>query len=349
MVLIRRYDFVVIGAGVMGSATARALSKTGKTTLLIEQFNVGHDHGSSHGRSRIFRLSYRESKYVEMARESLQLWREVETEAREQLLLTTGGVDIGEGLALNVAALEECDVGYELVEGRVASERYEALALPPYEDVLIQKDAGILMADKAVQSLVRTATSRGVDLQEGTRVDAIDPGESHVTLRAGPAVIQAGAVVVTAGPWVRKLLDPIGIDVLVRPTRETVAYYRLMGPTPPSLVDWGDPTVYALVSPGEGIKAGRHIAGPEADPDVPGRPDNASVDIVTKWVYDHFRNPDAMPHRSETCFYTNTDDEHFVIEQHGRVVVGSACSGHGFKFAPLIGRKLADLAETARS
>jgi sarcosine oxidase len=345
MVLIRRYDFAVVGAGVMGAATARALARTGKKTLLVEQFTVGHDRGSSHGRSRIFRLSYRDPMYVEMARKSLDLWRQLELEAREQLLLNTGGVDIGKGINENASALDECGVAYELVDGQRANQIYEALSLPHYDEVLIQRDAAIVMADKAVQSFVRVASAQGVDVQEGACVDAIDPGDAHVTLRAGPAVIQADAVVITAGPWARKLLAPIGIDLPVKPTRETVAYFRTMGPTPPAVVDWGDPTIYALVSPGEGIKAGRHIAGPEADPDEPGRPDPSSIDRVTDWVAERFRNADAMPHRSQTCFYTNTEDESFIISKHDRIIVGSACSGHGFKFAPLIGQRLADLAE----
>ncbi|MEA2446996.1 MAG: sarcosine oxidase / L-pipecolate oxidase [Actinomycetota bacterium] len=345
MVLIRRYDFVVVGAGVMGAATARALVKTGRNTLLIEQFSVGHDRGSSHGRSRIFRLSYREQRYVEMAKEAFGLWREIEAEANDQLLFNTGGVDIGEGIERNVQALEASGVDYQHVEGRVANERFEALALPPYEDVLIQPDASIVLADRAVQDLVRVAVGQGLDLQESIRVDAIDPGDAFVVLRAGSAIIQAKAVVVTAGPWARKLLAPIGIDLPVKPTRESVAYFRLLGPTPPAVVDWGSPTVYALSSPGEGLKAGRHIAGPVADPDEPGRPDPTSIDRVTTWVQERFRGADAMPHRTETCFYTNTADESFILERHGRIVVGSPCSGHGFKFAPLIGQRLARLAE----
>ena len=111
------------------------------------------------------------------------------------------------------------------------------------------------------------------------------------------------------------------------------------------MVDWGDPSVYALATHQAGlIKVGEHHAGPETDPDEEGRPDPGSVSRLEAWVAE--RLPSARPRSvtAETCIYTNTSDEGFVLERHGRIVVGSPCSGHGFKFAPLIGRRLAELA-----
>ena len=107
---------------------------------------------------------------------------------------------------------------------------------------------------------------------------------------------------------------------------------------------WEHPAIYALNAPGEGLKAGEHIAGEAASPDEAGAPDEESVARVSEWVRRWWPGADPHPHRSETCFYTNTPDEHFVLERKGRIVVGSPCSGHGFKFAPLIGERLADLA-----
>jgi sarcosine oxidase len=126
-------------------------------------------------------------------------------------------------------------------------------------------------------------------------------------------------------------------------TRETVAFFE-MAERPPTLVDWGEPTVYALASPGQGVKAGRHIAGPEVDPDDKGAPDQGSIEIVSEWVSRHYPEASPRPHLAETCLYTNTDDQRFILERHENIVVGSPCSGHGFKFAPLIGERLADLA-----
>jgi sarcosine oxidase len=110
-------------------------------------------------------------------------------------------------------------------------------------------------------------------------------------------------------------------------------------------VDWGEPTVYALADPGRGIKAGEHIAGPTTDPDAAGEVDRDTVARLTDWVAGRFPGAPAEPWHAETCIYTNTDDQRFLVERHGPIVIGSPCSGHGFKFAPLIGQRLADLVE----
>jgi sarcosine oxidase len=151
-------------------------------------------------------------------------------------------------------------------------------------------------------------------------------------------------VVVTAGPWVRELVP----DVPVKVTRETVAYFRREGPPPPSIVDLDADTgghgMYSLHDPVYGLKVGAHHAGAEADPDTDAPPDPAIVERIASWVRERFPDVDPTPVEAQTCLYTTTADEHFVLERRGRVVVGSACSGHGFKFAPAVGRRLADLA-----
>jgi sarcosine oxidase len=136
----------------------------------------------------------------------------------------------------------------------------------------------------------------------------------------------------------------MGITVSLRPTRETVGYFHIPAGDIPTFVEWGDPTIYALPSSGQGIKVGEHIAGPVADPDEDQPVSKESLERLQAWIASRF--PDAEPeqHFSETCFYTNTEDESFVLERRGDIVIGSPCSGHGFKFAPLIGERLADLA-----
>jgi sarcosine oxidase len=156
---------------------------------------------------------------------------------------------------------------------------------------------------------------------------------------------RASVVVVTAGSWVRDLVEPLGIEIEVRPTRETVAYFGLdESAEVPSLVEWSEPAGYALRSPGQGVKAGEHGTGPDADPNQEASPRREAVERIGAWVGRRFPDVDPEPHLAETCLYTNTRDESFILERHGPVVLGSPCSGHGFKFAPWIGRRLADLA-----
>jgi sarcosine oxidase len=152
-------------------------------------------------------------------------------------------------------------------------------------------------------------------------------------------------VVVTAGPWARGLLAGAGIDLPVVETCETVAYFRLARPVPSAVAEITDGRgFYSLADPVYGLKVGHHMTGRRADPDLVQSPDARVVAAIAGWARARFELADPEPALAQTCFYTTTSDERFVLERHGRIVVGSACSGHGFKFAPAVGRRLADLA-----
>jgi sarcosine oxidase len=341
---VQSYQFVIIGGGVMGAATAWALAGSGKSVLLLEQFELGHKRGSSHGASRIFRFSYPDSTYVRMAIEALPLWRRVEAESGEQLLTVTGGLDRGDTVADNARALAECGVPHEVIDGREASRRFSMLSLPGDEPALFQADGGILAADRTLAALITLARAGKVAVRQGIKVLHLAEAEPSVRVVTADESFEAGVAVVTAGAWAGPLLETAGLRLPLRPTRETVAYFEMEGEPPPTLVDWGMPAAYALSSPGQGIKVGEHQAGPTVDPHIDGAPDQASVGRLSAWVRQRFPAASPTPHHSETCLYTNTPDDSFILERHGRVVVGSPCSGHGFKFAPLIGQKLAALA-----
>ena len=321
----------VIGAGVMGLATGWALRRRGVEATVYEQFAVGNQRGSSHGRSRIFRLAYAEPEYVRLAQEAMGLWRELEAESGETLLELYGLVEIVQTLEESTAhTLEACGVRWERLDGAEAERRYP-IRVPDGSFVVVQPEAGIVRADKALAAL-----SRGLDLREGMRVS--------------PDELDADVVVVTAGSWVNELLDePLG----VKTTRETLCYFRpdAGGRPIPSVVSFkpGRHTheMYSLADPKYGLKVGAHHAGPEADPNEPGEPQPELVERITAWANQTYRLADAEPVGAETCMYTTTPDESFILERRGRVVVGSPCSGHGFKFAPAIGERLADLATTA--
>lgn len=345
MAYIRETDYVVVGAGVMGAATAWALIRSGRRVVVLERFAPATTRGSSHGRARIFRLSYPDAGYVEMAGKALRLWRRIERESGEDLLRTTGGFDLGESAAENASALREAGAAFEELEGRDAARRFPFLGVRPSETVLYQPDAGVLAAERAVAGFLRVAVGAGADVRDAERVVALDPGDDSVDVRTEHAIFRAKAVVVTAGAWARPLLETAGIELPVRVTRETVAYFDHRGAEPLPLVEWEEPAYYSLPSAGQGLKAAQHGAGPEVDPDSDPAPSAHSLELVSAWVQRRFPNAAPTPSLVETCLYTNTADHDFVLERHGPVVVGSPCSGHGFKFAPLIGERLANLAE----
>ena len=323
----------------MGAATARALARGGHDVTVLEQFAFGHRRGSSHGATRIFRFSYPDPAYVEMAMEALGLWRDLEQEAGEDLLRTTGGLDSGNALGDYVNALQACGAECEVLDRDEAVARFPWLT-PGEGPLLFQGDGGVTSAERSVQAFLRSAAEHGATLRPETKVRSISPG----AVETDDGTVESDVTVVTAGGWVKELVAPLGIEVPARPTRETVAYFDFDEPRVTTLVEWGDPSIYSLPSGAGILKAGEHQAGATTDPDEEGRVDEESVRRLGEWVARRFPAANPQPRYAETCIYTNTPDDHFVLERHGDVVIGSACSGHGFKFAPLIGKRLAELA-----
>jgi sarcosine oxidase len=315
----------------MGSAAAYAVARDGHDVTLYEQFEVGHTHGSSHGRSRIVRLAYPEVDFVELAKESFAGWRELERDAGVELLELNGLLELVGDLAQgSSAALDAAGAEYELVDPESACRRWP-VGVPDGWTVLFQPEAGIVRADLAHRAFVDLAVARGAELRQHTRVIFLDD-------------VDADVVVLTAGPWVTRFFP----DLPVHTTRETVAYFRREGAPMPSVVQLDPVTrghaLYSLHDPVHGLKAGAHHAGAHVGPDDEGGPDPALVERVAEWVARTYPDADSEPVGAETCMYTTTPDEHFILERRGRVVIGSACSGHGFKFAPAIGNRLARMA-----
>ncbi len=355
----RDADIVVVGAGIAGVATARALAGHPGSVLLVEQFRLGHVRGSSHGTSRIFRLNYPDERFVRMAMAADAAWRELESTSGEQLLDRVGCLDLGPTAQENARALAACGVRYEQLTGEQVSARWP-IRLEAGETAVFQPDGGITFADRAHAALLGEARDRGVEVRDETPVRALAVDRGAVTVSLDRGELRARAVVVTAGAWAAGLLAGAGIELPVVPTRETVVYVDLPGAERlPPVIDSGmlpvkgeggiarvGQSAFSLAAPGRGLKAGLHHSGPAADPDAEEDPDESVASWTARWVAGRF--PEAGETlAAETCLYTNTSDEEFVLERHGRVVVGSACSGHGFKFAPIVGRTLAALAREA--
>jgi len=355
----RDADIVVVGAGITGASTARALAQAGRDVLLVDQFEPGHDHGSSHGSSRIFRLSYPDQHFVRLAQGALQSWRELEADCGERLLVQTGALDFGPVALENARALAASGVRHELLTDTQVRARWP-LTAEPGEPILFHPDGGVILSGRAWEVTVAGAVEAGASLLRNVRVTGIEEERGRVRLSTDGEAIVARACVVAAGAWARELLAGPGIELPVIPTRETLTYFALPDALElPPVVDDAVPDPeehglrrpglinYALAAPELGIKAGLHHAGPPTDPDDPGEVDPAVVRWVCTWVARRYPGLDPEPVTSETCIYTNTADESFVLERHGRIVVASACSGHGFKFAPFFGRTLAGLARDA--
>ncbi|MEX0991885.1 MAG: FAD-dependent oxidoreductase [Actinomycetota bacterium] len=354
-------DVIVIGGGIMGTATSYALAVRGVKTILLERFRLGHLRGSSGGPTRIFRLAIAEPRYAQMAVPALEAWRSLERVAGQPLLVTTGGLDIGEKTERAAESLESIGAPFEWLTTADARERWPGMRFEDGEEILFHPGAGVCYAERTVLALAGLATERGAEIREETPVAWLDVDADGVQVSTeGGETLKAPVAVVTVGSWAGPMLREVGIDLQLTPTVEQVSYFRLETPSPlPTVIDWsaavpasegfqsrGPYAVPDPEHPGD-VKLALHMSGPPADPaEGPFEVDPARIEEVAAWAARRFA-PLVETHPAHTCLYTRTPDHDFVIDREGPLVIGSPCSGHGFKFGPLIGELLADLATGA--
>ncbi|MEO8291515.1 MAG: FAD-dependent oxidoreductase [Actinomycetota bacterium] len=346
-----RFDVIVVGGGAMGTAAARSLVARGRQTLLLERFTFGHANGSSGGPTRIFRLTYHDPEYVRMARHALESWKELEDAAGEALMINTAGLDVGVGGRTSAAALAAAGERCAYLSAEAVSERWPVLRFGADAEIFVQEDGGVCRAEQTVRVQARLAAQLGATVREGTVVDELRPSHDGVeVITSDGAVFRAPVAVVTAGPWAAALLGTAGTTVPLVPSLEQVTYFELDEPAAlPTIIDWeADPahSPYWVPDPMEpgAFKIALHMSGPPVGADERTfEPDPVRVQVVEAYAATHVSRYRATG-RTDTCLYTNTPDEDFVIDRVGPIVIGSPCSGHGFKFVPFVGEQLARLA-----
>jgi glycine/D-amino acid oxidase-like deaminating enzyme len=343
-------EVAVVGAGLMGAATARALARRGVAVTLFEAREPGHRAGSSHGSARIFRWAYPDPLYVGLAGQARELWRELE--ADEPLIRPTGGVNHGrardpEGLA---AVMRAAGLAVELLTAREAGARWPGMVFDG--PVLFHPEAGVLDPDRAIAAMVREAVAGGCRWYPSTPVLRVTPSSSGVSLTVPDRSVTASVVVVAVGAWLPSLLD--GVVDLPRLTvsEQRVFHFPRRDPAsvwPAFIHAEPDRVMYGLPGgrdggPGDAVKVGAHFHGPVTTADTrTGEVDEESRRLVSGYVRDCLPGLEPVPLNETTCLYTSTDNEDFLLDRVGPVVVCSPCSGHGAKFAPLIGELAADL------
>src|SRR5262249_19578731 len=222
------FDVVVIGLGVMGSAALRELARRKRSVLGIERFAAGHDRGSSHGETRIIRLAYFEHpSYVPLVRRAYELWREIEAAAGQKLLQVTGVAEMGppEGQLVKgtLASARLHGLTHEVLSAADLTRRFPAFRLPPDFIAVVQRDGGFLLAEPSTDALLAQAKHAGAQLRELTTVRAIEPRVSTVRIVTDDGAIEAGAVIIAAGPWLKSLLPEL--PVRVRVTRQVMGWF----------------------------------------------------------------------------------------------------------------------------
>jgi len=354
---VRHVDAIVVGGGVLGAASAWALAEKGRETILFEQFELGHVHGSSHGPSRVFRLAYPQPEYVRLARQALGSWRRLEDAAGESLLLTTGGLYTGGWAEACGAALASGGVPRAWLPAAEAAERFPAMSFAGLDRVLWQEDGGICLAGRAVSALARLARDRGVEVREREEVEHVLLDDRGIMVVTPSERVTAPVVVVAAGPWAGGLLSQLAIELPLRPAFTQVSYFEPSAGQPPvslptyvesDLEDVGLGRGGYWIPPHGGqteIRVGAGAPGRTVDPArSPFNPDPERLQRDTEFVARRLPGFSTNPVATETCLYTMAPDGDFVLERVGAVVICSCCSGHGFKFAPRIGELVAELA-----
>lgn len=355
------YRLAIIGGGINGLCAAfSAIEKGVESVVLVDRFDIGHHYGSSHGHSRITRSAYVDEDYVSLMQVAhKEAWPLLERRLATQLIYPTEGCFFGPpGSKYDRYASAVQRVGVDCAEISVedARKRYPQFRFDNTPGVILDRTAGLVAANSAITKLRAYADER-IDLLEGLRVDSIELGTAPIAIRTDTGVLHAESVIVTAGPWARSLIP--GLNPHVTVARQTVGYVRLDTTAEQHQIGrfpvWGDLGgkdsigYYGLPEFGQpGIKVARHITrGCDDDPDHPDTPTDAEVEDLKRFIDGCFTPALAEILALETCHYTNTDDEDYIIEAHPdnpNCVVGSGFSGHGFKLGPVTGRALADLA-----
>lgn len=356
------YDVIVIGLGGMGSAAAWQLAKRGQRVLGLERFDIPHNMGSSHGVTRIIRLPYYEDPaYVPLLRRAYELWREAETATGERLLILTGSLDAGpedgelfQG-ALNSARLHE--LPHEVLTGGEVNARFPGYRLPAGARAVFQPEGGFIASERAIVAHCRAAQEAGADLRARERVLDWEarPGGEGVVVTTDKGRYEAGRLVLAAGAWMADLVPALAGRAV--PERQVLAWLQ---PTRPEFFTLDRFPVFNLaVEEGRyygfpvyevpGFKFGRYHHRDEHGPAEEMRREVDAEDerLLREFSARYFPEGNGATQALRACMFTNTPDEHFILDhhpEHPQVVLASPCSGHGYKFCSVVGEVLADLA-----
>lgn len=367
---MEKFDVAVVGLGALGSAAAWQAARKGAKVVGFEQFEFGHVRGASHDTSRIVRTAYDAPEYVSLAKAAYNDWAELEKDAGLKLLTVTGGIVVlandrtwtsGFKVSDYTASLDANNVPYELLGANEVNERWPKLDIGDDENAVYTPDTGIAHAAKSVTAMQFVARARGAILKENTPVTAIIPiksgrNDKGVIIKTENGDFQARKVILAADAWTNKLLAPLSAQIPLEVMQEQVTYFK---PKEPALFDaehfpvWirmvDGKTFYGFPTFGEPtIKAGRDVSNNHMSPEERSYTHSPKLlDELAAFMKDFVTKDENLEIlRTVTCQYTITPGRHFILSalnQYPEILVALGAA-HGFKFAPVIGRVMAELA-----
>ncbi len=357
--MTRDYDVIVVGLGALGSGAAYWLAKRGARVLGLEQFEFGHDRGSSHDWSRIIRKSYFTPAYVQLAKEAYAAWDSLEKDAGEQVVFKTGGLDIGprDGaipLSSYADSMRACDVYFEELDAAEIRRRWPVWQIGDDVHGLFQPDSGIVAAERATAALRRTATALGATLRDNMHVTAIRAVNDEIDVEAGGERFRAGKLVLAAASWTPAMLAHLGLQIPFEVTKEQVMYFASRDLADfafgsfPIWIWMDDPSFYGFPVFGEdgAVKVTQDCGGKPVDPSTRTFEEDPDITArVTGFLHRHLPAALGPVVRLKTCLYALTPDRDFILDtlpEHPNVSIAVG-GGHGFKFASVIGKLLSDL------
>ena len=359
------FDAIVLGVGGMGSAALFELTLRGRRVLGLEQFALGHDRGSSHGHTRIIRKAYFEHPdYVPLVERAYERWHDLEQRHGRKLLTACPCLSLGlpdsELIAGVRRSAAEHQLAVETLTGADLRVRYPQFTFAGGEVGVVERGAGFLFVEECVAAHVAEARRLGAVVHDHEEVVSWQVDGDTVRVQTPKNRYTAARLVLTAGPWAARLLDRLG--VALRVMRQVVFWVGTEDDArfrpdafPIFIADTPDGYYYGLPAlDANGVKVAQHYGAPElSDPaQVDRTVTEADETNVRRFLRAHLPAVNGPPRRAAVCMYTLTPDRHFLIDVHPeypQVVFAAGFSGHGFKFAPVVGEILADLGERGRT
>ncbi|MBP2076118.1 N-methyl-L-tryptophan oxidase [Oceanobacillus polygoni] len=370
--MTKHYDVIVAGAGSMGMAAGYYLARQGVKVLLIDAFNPPHDQGSHFGETRIIRHAYGEGReYVPLALRSQELWNELEKKSHLKIFSQVGAMGFGpKGNAPfideAIASGKEYNLNVEQLTGEEMRERFPGLQVPDDYNAFFEPDSGFLFSENAIQSYKELAVHHGAELSFNNPVTDIEAYEDSVKVVTANGEFTSDKLILSAGSWNGMLTEKIGLNLPLYPTRQPVAWFEANEelfntkafPVFMVEVPQGDTRAIYYGFPtfdGCGVKVGRHDYEDHIDPNTVDREfgSNENDEGHIREFLDQFM-PEASGalKKGVICMYTRTPDGHFIIDKHPvhpHISIAATCSGHGYKFASVIGEILSQLALTGET